>query len=83
LIARRIRTVALQIQPRAIPTFLFFANRVNGCAVFAILRRNQTSVVPRAKSVSLIPTLNHVDLLDEEEEKEEVALSFKSGDASS
>jgi hypothetical protein len=31
----------------------------------------------------LIPTLNHVDLLDEEEEKEEVALSFKSGDASS
>jgi len=58
LVARRVRTVALQIQPRAIPALLFFANLVNGCAVFAKLRRDQTSVVPRAKSVRLVPSLS-------------------------
>jgi len=49
----------------------------------ALSLRAMAKIDPAAPNATTPPTLNHVDLLDEEEEKEEVAFSFKSGDASS
>lgn len=49
----------------------------------ALELRTMAKMDPAVPNNATPPTLNHVDLLDEEKEKEDVPFSFKSGDASS